>query len=802
MGKRVLLSAGALLASLPLLADLTLAENGKSAYVIVLPTKSTQFENTLAKEFQQHFARITGTMLPVKKENTLEANTPKIAIGKTELARKNGAYQPNQEPEEMIIRTVGMDLILAGGNHVGTGFAVYDFLKKQGGCRWYDKLNIVIPRKEKWVIGELDLKRTPSFSFRQIFMQAKNWEYAPIPGRPVNLPGLSVSLSVASKATYNSIPNPVMGAPGNIHTFYLYCKDWPKDRLYLLSRTPEGRRRALRGQLGPNFCMTHPEAIDRFKKKLREFIAADRRRCAKAGIPYPKYYNITQNDGSKYFCRCEKCKAISDKHGESGLLLWFINQLAEDIAKDYPDIWIHTSAYEHSIKPSIGIKAAPNVMVELMHTGGNYYSTVEADDSAIKDGQPFREYVLEWSRRAPRMAIWDYWVFYWDAFPEPYHNVHHIKKDLEFYYRNGVRHIRVESENADTASFFSLKLWLGYQLMDDLTQDDQKLIAEFMRDFYGPAAAEMKELLDYIAERQKGHFGTVFFATKFGKKSFDPDARPWIDAEFFRRAEDIFRRAEAKCAPGSMALKNVHRERIPVDLAMMHKYEKIRPAIISRKELAARYLRNAEEHIRLRKKPAAIPAELLQAKEEAEKVLFNEQIEAMKKAPPPTCTIGQVWTPIPIGHTIAGVPVSDKRASASARYEKGTLFLRLTDKTNTAAFKKGTRVFLGDDWEVFLAADRKGDYFQLMIGPDGKFETLYHHNGKPEDRQVKEITVKSKLTKDLWELEVAIPLKALPVKVAAGNFIRGIPDTGIAWRPTFAKKYGIPAVFGNLKLEE
>ena len=792
MRKRVLLSAGALLASLPLLADLTLAENGKSAYVIALPAKSTPVENTLAKEFQQHFARITGATLPVKKENTLGTDTPKIAIGKTELAKKNGAYQPKQEPEEMIVRTVGKDLILAGGNHVGTGFAVYDFLEKQGGCRWYDKLNIIIPRKGKWVIGDLNLKRTPSFSFRQIFAQRKNWDYTPLPGLPV-------SLSVAFKATYNSIPNPVMGAPGSIHTFYLYCRDWPKDRIDLLSKTPDGRRRALRGQFGPNFCMTHPEAIDRFKKKLRTFIASDRKQCAKKGIPYPHYYNITQNDSSRYFCRCENCKAISDKHGESGLLLWFINQLAEDIAKDYPDIWIHTIAYEFAIKPSIGIKAAPNVVVELAHNTGNYYSTVEEDDSATDGNRQYREYVQEWSKRTKRMAIWDYWIFYWDCFPEPYHNVHQIKKDLEFYYRNGVRLLRIESEAADTSSFFTLKFWLGYQLMDDLTQDDQKLIAEFMRDFYGPAAPEMKELLDYIAERQKGHFGVVFAQTK---KRFNPNARPWIDAEFFRRAEDIFRRAEAKCAPGSMALKNVHRERIPVDLALMHKYEKIKPAVVSRKELANRYLRNAEEHIRLHKKPAAIPAELLQAKEEAEKVLFGKEIEAMKMAPPPTCTIGKEWTVIPMGHTIAGVPVSDKRASASARYEKGTLFLRLTDKTNTATIKKGTRVFLGDDWEIFLAADRKGDYFQLMIGPDGKFEAVYRHNGKSEIRQVKEITVKSKLTKYFWELEVAIPLKVLPVKVAAGNIIRGIPNAGVAWRPTFVKQYGVPAVFGNLKLEE
>ncbi len=772
-----------LLSTLPLLAGLTLAENGKSAYVIVIPAKSTQVEKRLAKEFQRHFAGITGVTLPVKKENTLGAEMPRIAIGRTELARGNGAFAPEQNPEEMIIRTVGKDLILAGGSLVGTGFAVYDFLEKQGSCRWFDRLNIVIPRKEKWVIGDLDLKRTPSFSFRRIFTQARNWQS----GLP--------DLSVASRATYNWIPNPVMGAPGDIHTFYLYCKDWPKDRLYLLSKTPEGRRRALRGQLGPNFCMTHPEAIDRFKKKLRQFIASDRKKCAKAGIPYPRYYNISMNDASKYFCRCDKCKAISDKHGESGLMLWFINQLAEDIAKDYPDLWIHTAAYSFATRPSIGIKAAPNVVVELAHNTGNYYSTIESDDSAPKGDMPFRKYVTEWGKRTGRLAIWDYWIFYWDAFAEPYHNVHFIKKDLEFYHRNGVRLIRVESEAADTSSFFQLKYWLGYQLMDDLTQDDRKLIADFMRGFYGPAAPEMKEWLDYIAERQKGQSGTVFDQVRF-----NPNARPWIDAEFFRRADDIFRRAEAKCRPGSMALKNVHRERIPVDLALMHKYEKIKPAI-SRKELADRYMRNMEEHIRLRKKPAAIPAELLLMREEAEKFLRGEEIEAMKKAPPKTWKIGTKWSSVEIRHTTTGVP-SSRQPSVAARVENGILHLRLTDKTDTSKFKKGARVFMGDDWEIFFAPDRKGDYFQLIIGPNGKYETLYRHKGNLEDFPVKGLAVKSKVAKELWEVEATIPLKSLPLKAAVGNFIRGIPDAGLAWCPTFEKSYGIPAVFGNLKMEE
>ena len=330
--------------------------------------------------------------------------------------------------------------------------------------------------------------------------------------------------------------------------------------------------------------------------------------------------------------------------------------------------------------------------------------------------------------------------------------------------------------------------------MDDLTQNDRKLIDDFLHGFYGPAAPEMRELLDYIAERQKGQTGVVFTRNRV-----DPNTRPWIDAEFFRRADDIFRRAEAKCAPGSRELKNVHRERIPVDLALMHKYSKMKPAV-SRKELADRYLRNMEEHIRYRKKPSSFPSELMMAKNEAEKFLREEEIDALKEAPPPTAEIGPDWSAIPLKLYNSGLPAKRKLA-VFARNRDGLLQLKLTDFADPAGLRNGKRIFQGDDWEIFLAADRKGDYFQLMIGPSGKFEFFYRHRGRMEDCSAKGLKVECSTAGKCWQTEVVIPLNSLPVKkVSAGNIVRGIPGGGIAWSPAFEKSYGVPARFGTLIL--
>ncbi len=85
------------------------------------------------------------------------------------------------------------------------------------------------------------------------------------------------------------------------------------------------------------------------------------------------------------------------------------------------------------------------------------------------------------------MGIWDYWVFFWDRFPSAYHNVHTLGKDIRYYHSANAKYLRVESEACDTASFRSLKNWLGYRLMDDRMQDEKALIRKFLACFYGTA---------------------------------------------------------------------------------------------------------------------------------------------------------------------------------------------------------------------------------------------------------------------------------------------------------------------------
>ncbi|MBQ2528892.1 MAG: DUF4838 domain-containing protein, partial [Treponema sp.] len=44
-------------------------------------------------------------------------------------------------------------------------------------------------------------------------------------------------------------------------------------------------------------------------------------------------------DDNYLYCRCENCAALAEQYGgQSGIMIWFVNQIAADIGRDYPDL--------------------------------------------------------------------------------------------------------------------------------------------------------------------------------------------------------------------------------------------------------------------------------------------------------------------------------------------------------------------------------------------------------------------------------------------------------------------------------
>ena len=96
-----------------------------------------------------------------------------------------------------------------------------------------------------------------------------------------------------------------------------------------------GKRTHHHGQL----CLTS-EAM---RRELTDNALALLRRSPGAGI-----ISISQND-CQGNCQCEKCKAVDEEEGApSGLMIRFVNAVAEQIEKEFPnDSLVRTGAAEH-----------------------------------------------------------------------------------------------------------------------------------------------------------------------------------------------------------------------------------------------------------------------------------------------------------------------------------------------------------------------------------------------------------------------------------------------------------------------
>ena len=273
-----------------------------------------------------------GRSVPVVKESQWGGRGHAVFVGDVAAAVTAGLTQGNLAYEEYAVKSVDGNVIVNGKDALGRVYAIHEFLNKGLGVEHFDAFNRHVPTNASPDLARLDIRRRPDFRLRHIF-EMSSWKQGPYP------------YLKALKASNCKVANPIYGQPGNCHTFYDYQKDWPTNRTDWLAKDENGRPRRLLGKLGPCFCMTNRDAWEDFRVKLLRFIAEDEAKAAKYGERPPYIYHVSPNDGCGYLCKCPACAAITERRGESALLLDFVNHLARAVPKTRPDIRVATFAY-------------------------------------------------------------------------------------------------------------------------------------------------------------------------------------------------------------------------------------------------------------------------------------------------------------------------------------------------------------------------------------------------------------------------------------------------------------------------
>jgi len=114
----------------------TIAQNGIAKAVIVLASDATEPERHAANELAGFLRQITAAEFEIKAPPAAGQSRLLVGPGAAKSAMANFSTD-GLGSDGIVIRTVGDDLILAGGRPRGTLYAVYTFLEEHVGCRWW-----------------------------------------------------------------------------------------------------------------------------------------------------------------------------------------------------------------------------------------------------------------------------------------------------------------------------------------------------------------------------------------------------------------------------------------------------------------------------------------------------------------------------------------------------------------------------------------------------------------------------------------------------------------------------------------
>jgi len=555
--------------------SLPLAGGGTTRHAIVIAPdpESIPAERFAAEELRLFLGKITGAEFPIVREG--EHKGPGIYVGATRKAAALGIDPGRLGDEEWVLQTNNGDLILSGGRPRGTLYAVYEFLETHAGCRWLTHDVEIVPSNPNFSIPELATRGEPGFSWRETTLYQRHDD-------PERMSKEDYALFLV-RNRYNGAPfwldDPRFGfavrfgRPSASHTFHYYQEKWENVKPEYFAMTEEGvRAPRMTGPLGYDFCLTNAELRERMFQQLIEYIKEDRAESAEKGIPAPTLYAISQNDTSNKYCRCPECMAIAEREGSySGTMIDFANAIADRVAKVYPDIKLVTEAYQFTKRAPKTIRPRKNVIIRLPLLDLEYRADEVADVLRPITGptnRAAREITEQWAQ-----AVTGHQIFAWDyaqfraIFRYPYDATHKILKNLDFWHQLGIPRVFIEQAGIDL-SFRPMRDWLFFRKTVHPGLDNDLLIGEFIDGYFGPAAAPMRKYYDLLASSTEAG-DKPYFETQLG-------AIPYLTAQFFTQANAWLDEAESLAqGEGNAAyLRHVQLERVPVDSAMAHLWQR------------------------------------------------------------------------------------------------------------------------------------------------------------------------------------------------------------------------------------
>ena len=216
--------------------------------------------------------------------------------------------------------------------------------------------------------------------------------------------------------------------------------------------------------------------------------------------PTVNIVSVSQTDTEEH-CECESCLAIEAEEGSpAGVLLRFVNAVAEDLEKDYPDLTVDTLAYKYTRKAPTKTVPRDNVCVRLCSIECHFNHPLTT--ASCSTCSAFCNDMVEWSKICENIYVWDYttdFSYYLSFFP----NLHVLRDNMQFYADHNVKGM-FEQGNSQGLSgeFGELRAYLLAKLMIDPYMSEEEYYThmdEFLAAYYGAGWKNIRSYIDQIS---------------------------------------------------------------------------------------------------------------------------------------------------------------------------------------------------------------------------------------------------------------------------------------------------------------
>jgi len=397
-------------------ADLTIANNAKSTFTIVLPTKAPTSVTAAAQELQRDIAESTKANITIQKEDA-KINGPVISLGSTAQAQAAGITADGIADSGFRIVTkngnlyiIGLDTVAKvnlsrkyygdmtpqpdipgpqytkdGGWSNGTANGVYTFLEDYLNVRWLmpGDLGRDVPLKSTFTIPDVDRTDAPEFVYRMLGYLEKYPQDIPAVSRWHDHQKLGFSFRLNQNHNWKET------VPADLFKTH---PDW--FAMVDGKRVPPGDR--------PKLETTNPELVQYYAEKAIAALKAD---------PHMNTYSLSPSD-SRGWSESPESKALYDpspstifdpesKPGAPSitpLILKWYRDVSNAVAKEYPQGKSAGYIYQDYLyPPTKGGMTLPENFIPVIAPSFDYGYRLYRNDVQ----QKFDYVMSNWTKVAP-----------------------------------------------------------------------------------------------------------------------------------------------------------------------------------------------------------------------------------------------------------------------------------------------------------------------------------------------------------------------------------------------------------------